>query len=818
MGFISGFRAPLGLLLFILAGASPLAEAQAGWLTQPAFGAEPEVKAPLIKELSFEGLLRVEPEAVRLVLGSKPGERFQADQVSKDLRAIYEMSYFSDVRAYTEALDGGVRLIFELREKPAIRKIRIEGNEELSDDDLKNALKLRPFTILNERKLKENAQKFRELANQKGYYLATVETRVNPLPNNQVEVVFNINEKAKVEVRSIRFVGNHHIKSEVLKAGIETREGNMLSFLTEAGTYKKDAFQIDLLRITSAYFDKGFINVKVEPPDAEISPDRKSINITIRIEEGEQFSVRSIAFQGDTLDQERDFERLKKELKLQPGDIFNRSLLGQNLMGYQEMYGDQGYAYANINPLTQIHAEDRTIDLVFDIQKGQKVYYERINVLGNTKTRDKVVRRELRIYEGELSSTSRQELSRRRVTALGYFETVEFKTRRGSSDDLQIVDILIKEKSTGSFQVGAGFSTAENFIATAQISQDNFLGRGQRISLQAQMSSLRQLFQAQFLEPYFLDTEWTLSLTGFNTETQFRSFLRSSTGGDITVGHPITDDLNLYLTYSLEFVHSRGSGGGFTQPAIALLNSKGRISSGRVTLSYDTRDNRLYPSRGMYHSISSELSATWLGATENRSFHRHRILARFYQRLFWKFVGKASFRFGYLHALSAEGLPPSEKFILGGISSVRGYMPYTIGPERFAAYNDRGSGLYDPSSTVFTFVEGGNKEFLANLELEFPLFEAVGLRGVLFMDAGNVFGEDENYFYLGKAPRGSRQRIASDAFNYEKLPLGLFWSVGFGFRWMSPLGQLRFEWGIPLTKRPTDDSGPLFEFGIGNSF
>ncbi|MEO1335846.1 MAG: BamA/TamA family outer membrane protein, partial [Myxococcota bacterium] len=350
-------------------------------------------------------------------------------------------------------------------------------------------------------------------------------------------------------------------------------------------------------------------------------------------------------------------------------------------------------------------------------------------------------------------------------------------------------------------------------------SQQNFLGRGQTVSLSAQISSLRQLFQLQFSEPYFFDSMWTFSMNAFNTQTQFRSFLRASTGGSVTFGHPITDFIRLFLTYSLEFVRSEPDAGLFDQPALASLNNRGRISSLRATATYDSRDNRLFPTDGMFHQLSAEVSSPLFGATENRGFQRYRWNSRFYQPLFWRFVGRVSLRAGFLNADAEQGLAPSEKFVLGGIQSLRGYLPFTIGPERRAALNDQGSERLDPYGPTFTFIEGGNKEFLANFEIEFPIFQQVGIKGVLFLDGGNVFAEEENFFYLGDSFR-EQQRLVSDPsrFDPRTLPLGLFWSVGFGFRWFSPIGPLRFEWGIPLTKRPTDPDGPLFEFSIGNSF
>ena len=778
-------------------------------------------EGPIIRAVEFEGLRRVDAAAIRIVLANRVGKPYRASAVAGDIKAIYGMGYFSDVRLYKEPADDGVRLVYRLVEKPAVRQVVYEGNDDVGTDDIKEVVDIRPFTILSEAKIKRNVQKIVDLYNEKGFYLAEVDYEIRDLKrNNQVEVVFKMIENAKVEVRQIRFVGNRELADDLLKTGLLTQEGSLLSFLTGAGTYRKDAFQVDILRITSHYFNNGYINVKVDTPDIEISPDRKYIYITIRIEEGLQYSIGKLGFRGDTLDSGKSLEDY---ITVEEGEIFNREKLGRDLLTLKTRFEDEGYAYANITPVTKIDSEKRTVGLIFEVDKGDKVYYERINIVGNTKTRDKVVRRELRIYEGELTSRSRREYSQQRVNALGYFETVDIKTRRGSNDSLQVVDVVIKEKATGTFQIGAGFSSAENFIATAQISQQNFLGHGQTVSLSAQISSLRQLFQLQFSDPYFLDSNWTFSLNGFNTQTQFRSFLRASTGGSVTFGYPLTDFIRMFLTYSIEFVRSEPDAGLFDQPALASLNNRGRISSLRATTTYDSRDNRLFPTRGMFHSAvcgavlpgrsAPPRTGPFSDTAWNSRFLPAAVLA----------LRRSSFRSAPAYLTSdAEAGAGS----VGESSSWAAFRPCagtcrslsvpsgarTINDQRLAA-------AYDPLSQTFVFVEGGNKEFLANFEIEFPIFQQVGIKGVLFLDAGNVYAEEENFFYIGDSFR-EPQRDASDPnrFDNRSLPLGLFWSVGFGFRWFSPIGPLRFEWGIPLTRRPTDPDGPLFEFSIGNSF
>jgi outer membrane protein insertion porin family len=803
-------RVVLGALLTLLPGV-------------PAAFGQASLEGETLSDLVFEGLVRVEPTAVEAVLASKEGEPFRADQVRKDVEAIYQMGFFEDVQVFARSGSEGVVLTYVVAEKPAIRKSLIEGNQKVSSDDIKDVIDVRPFTILDESKLRANLKKVKDLYLEKGFYLAEIEYELREVGEQQVDVVFVIDERAKVQVRSIRFVGNRAFDDATLRTGLQTREGDLLSFLTGAGKYRKDAFEIDLLRISSRYLDEGYVDVRVEQPDIQISPDRRFIYITIRIEEGEQYSIGELDVSGDLIEER---EELLERLASEPGQIFSRSVLSRDLERLKSRYEDDGYAYANITPLTQVDREDLTIDLTFDIDKGELVYYERIDIVGNTKTRDKVIRREMRIYEGELTSASRRELSKRRIQALGFFESVDIRTRRGSNDRLQKVEVEVTERSTGTFQVGAGFSSLENFIFTAQIAQQNFLGRGQSFQLSASISQIRQLFNFRFVEPYFLDTEWSLSVNAFNSDVSFRSFARSSRGGEVLFGHPINfidENLRFSAGYRLEFVDSGQAllNAINTQtPLFQPLDNSGRISMLRAIMSYDVRDDRLFPSKGMFHSLTLDVSANALGASDNRSFQRLRVSTRFYYPVIWKLIARLQVRLGWLNPDSDRQFAPSENFILGGIQSIRGYPPFSIGPERQALANSGGRLAVDPFASDFVFVEGGNKEFLANFELEFPLVEAVRIRGVVFIDAGNTFGQDENLFYANGRVRGSAYGPEDPRFfDYASLPGGLFWSTGFGFRWFSPIGPLRFEWGFPLTRRPiTDDTSPLFQFSIGNSF
>ncbi len=572
-----------------------------------------------------------------------------------------------------------------------------------------------------------------------------------------------------------------------------TKEGSLLSFLTGEGSYREEALQRDLVMIQAAYYDRGYINVKVEKPVLAMSADKRDIYITIQIEEGEQYKIGKLDVEGDL---ELPRERLLMLMSTHEGEIFNRTKLSNDIVALNDVYGDRGYAYANINPVTAVHAEDKTIDLSFNIQKGKQVYIEKIEVVGNTKTRDKVIRRELRVYEGELFSGSGLRRSKERVTALGYFETVEVAHKPGSDDSHVVVQVDVKEKPTGTFQVGFGFSNVENFIFTAQVSQNNILGWGQSVSVSAQISGLRSIYQLDFFDPYFLDTNYIFSANLFQNSIDRYTYVRNALGGSVTGGYHVLEDVMVNLTYNYERVRveqNNSVAGAFIYPPDLFRN--GTTSSVRLSGTWDQRDNRLFPTSGQQQFASVELAPSFLGGTFQ--FVRYTAFSRFYFPLPLGLIFKTQVTGGYIQPLTSERVPISELYQLGGINSIRGYRLATVCPSAQLSRS-----LEADSLTGFACI-GGNKQLYANLEIEIPILPAAGVRGVLFFDAGNAYAENERFF--------------EDKTNNP--PLGLLMSAGFGFRWFSPVGPLRFEWGVPLTRRPAIDTEPVvFEFNIGNSF
>jgi outer membrane protein insertion porin family len=797
---------------FAAGGSEPAEEAEP---TPPeAATPAPTTPTPSLKvvRLLFRGNRKVEDDAIKVNLKTQPGVVLTQETLRDDVRTIWKMGFFEDVQVESTESKAGLVIVFVLKEKPAINKIYVAGNDEVSLSKINEVLDVKKEQILDPAKLKKNVEKIKEVYVEKGFYMAEVSYELKRNSPSEVDVWFRIHENAKVEVRRVNFVGNHAISDGELREVILTHEGNILSIVTQAGTYREDVFQRDLLLLQAHYWDRGYVQVKVGTPLIELSPDKQSMYITISVDEGPQYRLGKIDVRGDLLESKEFF---LKRVSVKPGEIFNRSKLSEDLQRLTDLYKDRGYAYVNASPATPVDEKTRTVDVTFEIQKGELVYFDRINIRGNSKTRDKVIRREMRIVEGDSYSQSLLDYSKRRVNALGFFEKVDVSTKRGSTDNQMDVNVEVAERPTGTFQIGAGFSSVENFIAQAQISQNNLLGRGQLLTLQAQISSLRQLFLLQFQDLYFLDTDWTFGFNLFKQDRILSSFTRSSKGASLTWGYLLAEDLRLLLTYTLEdvMVSTGGFAGLFSSGqrdpvplgSIANLLRSGITSSGRALLSYDSRDNRMFPTRGWYNTISGEVADTFL-LSEN-IFTRYEAVARFFYPIWGPFVFRMKLEGGLISSRDPHGVPIFERYFVGGIYDVRGFSPRSLGPQI------QSLGEQTQDSSLRPFLIGGNMQVLGNAEIEFPIFDKVGIRGVVFTDLGNAFNLEGQYCKLTRGGIDASRDPCK-----TPLDLGAYrQSWGFGFRWFSPIGPLRFEWGIPFKTLPGEQP-IVFEFTIGNFF
>lgn len=790
----------------------------------PATAAEQARGLP-IRRIDIAGNRRVATEDILGYLRLKVGEPFEPTELTRDVRELWRSGFFDDIEVDLRQLQDTVLLRFVVRERPSIRAVEFEGNEEIDDDDLSEAIEVKPNTILSRPALGRAVQKIRDMYAERGYFLAEASTEVVQESNNEVTVRFRITEHTQVSVKRVTFIGNEHVPTEELRAVMFTGQTGLLSF-GSGGPFRQDAFERDIAMISAMYYDRGFLQVSVNTPRVMLTPDRKGIEISITINEGPRFRIRQLRVyergeDGREVEPLGGRRALRMMIRAETGDYFNRAQLLEDLGAVRTLYRDAGYANVLADPETQIDPDTNEVDLIIPVIRGPLVYFERIEVRGNTKTRDRVIRRELEIIEGGRFSETLLERSRRRVTALGYFSRVDFSTEQGSAPDRMNVYIDVAEQPTGTFQVGAGFSSIENFIATAQVQQANLFGNGQSLSLQAQVSGLRQLINLRIVEPYFLESRFSSSIDLFDQLRVFTDFAQRSRGGALTFGYPLIEpELSVALTYtatldevsttasSTFFGGSRGRISNFAQLPLANLFNDGVTSSLRPSITYDTRDNRLFPTSGLYLRVSTEWAADFLGS--DNLFIRNRWTGRFYIPVFGKVVLKLNTEAGTVTSPNREGVPIFARFFLGGILDMRGYRFRTIGPRMpLTTSTDPNSAPILNGANI-----GGNLMYYQNLELEFPLFEEVGLRGVVFTDAGNAWNLEGNYCQAAGA--GVLYPAVSPCFSASSLT-HMRTSWGFGVRWFSPMGPLRFEWGFPFNPLPYEESN-VFEFTIGNFF
>lgn len=790
----SKFIASLLVVLFSLPGSS--------WGQSP-FDPPPLPDGDVV-EIRVSGTRRVEQQAVRNAVGTTVGSPLDRSRLRRDILSIRDLGtggtpYFDDVQIDVTVEAEGIVVTYLVAEKPVITSLAftfVDGDE--LEDDISDVVDLEEGDIFDLAAVRSNVNKIEELYREKGYFLAEVNYEWRALDNGDVTLTFVIYEFAEVEVARINFVGNESISDDELLGIMANRPGDLLGFLTGAGVFNDDELGNDRHRIRLYYYNFGYVDVEVGEPAVELSRNLSQIYITIPIQEGPQYDVSSVSVSGDLLVPAD--ELMAGYVRVPTGDTYSAAALRGDVERITNYYKDHGYANVNVNLGTDRDPESREIGLVYDIQQGEPVYIGRITISGNQTTRDEVIRREFRIHESDLYNGTRIRISRARVERLGFFESVQIRELATSDPQVMNLEVEIVERPTGQFQVGAGFSSVESFIATATISQNNLFGRGQSLSLQASLSAIRTIFSLGFQEPYFFGTRWQAGFEIFNRELLFTDFTRRSLGFSLTGGYPLTDDVTVSLTYQLENVEVEPGGRtGRTDRQVTNLFVGGLTSSMRGSVSWDTRNNRLFPSGGFLQSASLELADDIFGS-ENE-FLRFRGISRWYFELFSDVVLKFNAALGFVATTdSLQPVPIFERFFLGGPNSVRGFERATLSPREPVASDPN-----DPASHLVGFPVGGNKELMFNLEIEFPILDAIGIRGVLFADAGNAFAHNAPYSL-------DLDLLHPDATDYNNT---LRSSVGFGFRWFSPIGPLRFEWGFPLS--PLDDEEPsVFEFSVGN--
>lgn len=748
-------------------------------------------RAVRLELVTVEGNQRVEDGAILAVLRTRRGEILDEAKVDQDVRALFGMGFFADVEADLDAAAG--RLTYRVTERPYIRELRIEGNDKLDKDELEPALKVRPNTIYDPEKVRRGIDEAKKLYDKKGYLDAVITPRTEDKGGNEIALVYDIDEKKVVRVQEIVFEGLKAFPARRLKRYMQTSEEWFLSFFTGAGNLDKEVLNTDLERLTAYYYDNGYIEVKIDQPKVERKDD--GLYVTLKIDEGSQYNVGKVSIGGDQL---ADMTRARESLSLEPEATFRSSKLRADITALTEIYGDDGYGFVNINPETEIDPAAKTVDVTYAVSKGPIVHIDKVLISGNTKTRDKVVRREIELEEQRRFSGSKLRRSQLRLQRTGFFEDVNLTTRKSDQEDQLDLIVDVKEGSTGTFSAGAGISSGEQFLFNVRLQEINLFGRGQRLVLNADFGQLRRNFSLDFTEPYFLDTEVLAGVRLFNWQFLFNDFTRGGTGGTLRFLYPLTalgfqnafgfslEDSRIGLEYRLEQAEISDVDA-FTSPIIRAEQGKRLISSLTPRFLRDTSNHPFNPTDGSIQDFGIEVS----GIGGNAKFIKAEALMRWYIPVWatedWgTFVLSPGFHteYGFGYGDSSE-LPLFERFFPGGINSIRGFDILALGP-----INDRTDGA---GNLISRDRIGGSQQYITNNELIVPIVESLGLRGVVFFDAGNAF-------------------LASEGFDIDEIRM----STGAGIRWMSPIGPLRIEFGFPLNAQEGDDEQMvMFSFGGG---
>lgn len=738
-------------------------------------------------EIKVQGNRRIESTAILNVIKLHAGDTLQNEKTDADIRAIYKLGHFQDVKALKEESDKGVVLVYSVQEKAIVREITFVGNKEITTEKLKEALDFRLNSVFSSKDLAKSVAKIKRLYGDEGYYLADVQTEIKNNSPSELTVTVTVIEGDKILIKDIRLDGIKAFSERKLKGVMETKEKWFMSWLTGAGTYKEEVLKNDALLLSDFYLNNGYVNIKIGEPVAKLNETKTALDVYIGITEGEQYRIGAIGFKGELLDPEAD---LLKKLKSEPGKTFNRSLLRTDIGVLTDVYGDKGYAFATINPQTRQDNDKKTIDLTFDVEKGDLVYIERINIAGNPKTRDKVVRREVRITESGLYSATGMKRSKQNLMNLGFFEEANIATSKGSASNKLNVNIDVKEKPTGTFSIGGGYSSLDGFIGQGSVQQANFMGLGLKANLSASLGGSSQTYALGLTDPYFMDTKWTLGGDIYRSERDYDDYSRRLVGADIKAGYPINDYVGTFMMYKFEIKEIYNPSSAYQGYNITYGNDtypldKTTTSSIYSSITHNNTDYRMDPSTGMINSLSLEYAGLGGDNKYARVITDHTYFRPLYKRL----IASTKLTLGYIGEVG-QTIPIDEKFYLGGIYSLRGYKSRTVSPTKTQLVK-----YINGDQVTEQLYMGGDTEIFGNVEVTVPLLPEAGLKGVIFFDYGNSVNSTSAVFDT------------------------MLMSYGYGIRWASPIGPLRLEYGIPINPRKEIDStSGRLEFSIGSMF
>jgi outer membrane protein insertion porin family len=754
---------------------------------------------PVVSEIQIAGNQRVESDAIRLHVSQRVGEPLNPDAVSADIKSIYQMGFFKTVTVEKRVVNGKEILTYNVVERPQVTDIKITGMKSMrpTDDKIVAAMKLHPGSIMDPARVNETKKGIKDAYASKGYTDVTVDYREILGPNNTEVGNFAVTEGPKVYIVEVDFTGNHAFTPRQLRAQMDTGTHiPILSWITNVGVLDQKKLRDDTDRISSLYYDHGYLNVHVGEPIVTRVP--KGLKVVIPIDEGPIYKVGTVEVAGDLKYPRMELVPL---VTVKPGDDFRGSALQHDVLTLSDFYSDRGYAFVDVQPKTSLDPVARRVNITYAINPGREVLVNRINISGNTRTSDKVIRREMQVQEQEPYSASAIRDSKRRLDQLGFFSETRITTAPSAQPDKVDLDVNVTEQSTASFQVAGGFDSYQSVFGHFQLGNTNLFGGGEAVLLSAQVGFLFQNYTASYTEPWFLDIPLAVSLSVFDSKTDLFTFHQNAAGGAINSSYPLVElglknigpfslkDVRAGLGYQFESV---GIGGlsPFTTFQIARYKGYTKVSEILPSIRRATVDNPIDPRSGSIESLNLELAGVGPGTAFIKGVAHLRFFYTFIKSSTfgqWVFSPGATYGIGTTLSSGAGGeLPLYERFFPGGVGGqgdVRGYQLYSLGPQ-VLVLNQAGVPLQIENV-------GGSKELLLDGEITFPILSGLGIRGVIFADAGNAYRLSDN--------------VTID---------NLQAAYGIGIRWRSPFGPLAIDIARPINPRPQDMNN-VFEIGGG---
>ncbi|MCF8039537.1 MAG: outer membrane protein assembly factor BamA, partial [Desulfohalobiaceae bacterium] len=724
-----------------------------------------------IVEVEVRGNENLGDDFVLMRLRTQEGDLYRQDMVSQDLQTLFETGYFDDIVVHVEEADSGKKVIFEVQEKPLLKSIVIEGAEAVDEDDILEAMSTKTGSVINPTVISSDLQRIRQMYRKKGYYQAQVDFTRDRIEPGAERLVIRIEEGKKQYIQKVTIKGADKLDEGDLKDQLALSERGLFSWITGRGVLNEDLLDRDASALQAYYANRGFLDAKVGQPVVEFKEE--GIHITFQVVEGPRYTVDGVEIVGDLISPVQELrEVIKMDELAREEDFFDRSVLRNDVQKLTEYYTNYGYAFADIQSDLSVDREENRVDVVYNLSRQQLVRIRRVTISGNRKTRDNVIRREMRLTGGELFSGQKLARSKEALNKLNYFESVDIETRPTEDPGLMDLRVNVREKSTGRMSMGVGYSTVDYLFVQGEVQETNLLGKGYNVGLLAALSGRSQRFIFSFWNPHLYDGPVGIGTELYNKEREYDDYKFQSKGGELKSAYTLGEYTRLFGGYRLEQYTVDDIDTDVSQ-TIKDLEGDNWGSVLFASVQRDTTNRWFNPSRGTKNTLSLEYGGGLIGGDNN--FIKPEYEFSYFRSLFWKFVFHWHWKAGFLFENTDEDIPDFERFYLGGIDTVRGYEFRDI-----SSTDDAGEDI------------GGHKAFYNNLELIFPIKEDAGVLGVLFFDSGKVWGKDED------------------------LDFDLFDSVGAGIRWNSPMGPLRLVYGYPLDDLK-GNSG-RFEFAIGTFF